>query len=55
MIIDSGESHKITRFKDKFETFEGYSTEEVTIRDISTYPVRGIGSCSIQLKIRVTL
>lgn len=54
-IIDSGASHHITRFEDKFETFGNYLTEGVTIGDNSTYLVKGSGTCSIQLRTGVTL
>ena len=54
-IIDSGASRHIIGFRDQFETFEGHSTKEVTIGDNSTYLVKGIGTCSIQLKVGVTL
>lgn len=54
-IIDNGASRHITGFGEQFETFEGHSTEEVTIGDNSTYPVKGIGTYSIQLRTGVTL
>ena len=54
-IINSGASRHITGFKDKFETFGNYLTEGVTIGNNSTYPVKGIGTCSIQLRTGVTL
>lgn len=54
-IVDSGASKHITGFRDKFETLEEYSTEEVTIGDNSTYPVKGIGTCSILLCTGVNL
>ena len=48
-IIDSGASCDTTGFKDKFETFTDQASEEVTIGDNSTHPIKGIGSCLIQL------
>lgn len=54
-IIDSGASRHITRFKNKFEALENYRSEGVTIGDNSTHPVKGIGTCSIQLRTGVTL
>lgn len=54
LIMDNGASHHIKWFRDKFESFEGYSSEEVTIGDNSTHPVKGNGSCSIQLNLGIT-
>ena len=54
-IIDSGASRHITGLKDKFETFSEQASKEVTIGDNSTYPIKGIGSCSIQLISGITL
>ena len=52
-IIDSGASRHITGFK--FETFSNHASEEVTIGDNSSHPIKGIGSCSIQLNYGITL
>ena len=54
-IIDSGASRHITGFKDKFENLSECTIEEVTIGDNSTHPIKGIGTCSIQLNSRITL
>jgi hypothetical protein len=54
-IIDSGASRHIIGFRNQFEDLEGHSSEEVTIGDNSTYPVKGIGTCSIKLGSGVTL
>lgn len=54
-IIDRGASRHMIGFRNQFETFREYCTEEVTIGDNSTYPVKGIGTCSLQIKIGETL
>ena len=54
-IIDSGASRHIIGFKDKFETFSNYESEKVTIGDNSSHPIKGIGTCSIQLNSEITL
>ena len=54
-ILDSGASRHISGFKDKFDTLSNHEAEEVTIGDNSSYPIKGIGTCSIQLNSDITL
>ena len=54
-IIDSGTSRHISGYRDRYETLEEYSTEEVTIGNNSTYPVKGIETCLVALSTRVNL
>lgn len=54
-VIDSGSSRHITGFKELLETMTEESDEEVTIGDDSSYPVRGIGTCTIKLKTGISI
>ena len=49
-IIDSRASRYITGFRNQFEAFKEYCTKEVTTGDNSTYTVKEIETCSLQIK-----
>lgn len=54
-VIDSGASRHITGFKEHLDSLIVNSNEEVTIGDDSSYPVKGIGTCTINLNSGISL
>lgn len=48
--VDSGSSKHITGYKDKLESMQIKTCEEVTIGDDSAHFVKGIGTYTIKLK-----
>lgn len=54
-MIDSGSSRHITGFREVLDSMTEESDEDITIGDDSTYPIRGVGTCTIKLKTGITL
>ena len=54
-VIDSGSSRHITRYKEVLDSISEEVNDEVIIGDNSTHPVKGIGNCTLKLKMGISL
>lgn len=54
-VIDNGASRNITGFKELLDSIEEDYVNEVTIGDDTNYPVKGIGTCTTNLKSRISI
>ena len=53
-VIDSGSSRHITGYKEVLDSISEEANDEVTIGDNSTHPVKGIGNCTLKLKLGIS-
>lgn len=54
-VIEGGSSRHITGFREVLDFMREENDKDVTIGDDSTHPVKGVGNCTIKLKLGVSL
>ena len=54
-VIDSGASRHITGYKEVLDSTLEEVNDKVTIGDNFTHPIKGIGNCTLKLKLDIFL